>query len=481
MSFASIAVLLRPTSLLIWLPLGLRSLWFMKTNVEKGLLMARVVVIGAIALLVWLLVDQWFYGEVTFVLWNFISFNVIHGLDKLYGSHPWHWYLTQGSIVVFGTSIPFAMVGMYQILCKQINGGEFNFERMTLKTRTWSMVFVIFFFIFALSSTSHKEFRFILPLLPIVNVWSGYGIYILSNTHFFSSSKISSKTPSSSSSFSLASSGTASCSCCNIFRNLFGFRCVIVLVVGINVIVGLILSMVHQRGTIDVVNYLATVESQLKHVDGSDVLTSIHFWTPCHATPYTSHLHLHSFSKLSKRKTDTDTNTDLNNEIVASTAVVASSPRLRQLDCSPPIMRSHWCGSAPCQSLLSNILPNQGISQSTWFETNPLLTMQYVYKDLSLTPSKLMKERVLSSKEIDMTPEFESSTGKVIVQWSWGYDPPSHIVIFDSELTIEVKHYLKNVLNCIRVIDFFHSFAQGDMHAKRMRSRIVLWRCGENL
>ena len=45
----------------------------MKTNVEKGLLMARVVVIGAIALLVWLLVDQWFYGEVTFVLWNFIG------------------------------------------------------------------------------------------------------------------------------------------------------------------------------------------------------------------------------------------------------------------------------------------------------------------------------------------------------------------------------------------------------------------------
>ena len=71
--------------------------------------------------------------------------------------------------------------------------------------------------------------------------------------------------------------------------------------------------------------------------------------------------------------------------------------------------------------------------------------------------------------------------GKIVVQWNWMYNSkniPSHIVIFDSEETNDVVHFLKNKMKCKRVIDFFHSFAQGDMHASRMRSRIALWRCG---
>jgi phosphatidylinositol glycan class B len=42
-------------------------------------------------------VDYLFYGELTFVPWNFVKFNVAHNISAFYGTHPFHWYLTQGN------------------------------------------------------------------------------------------------------------------------------------------------------------------------------------------------------------------------------------------------------------------------------------------------------------------------------------------------------------------------------------------------
>jgi GPI mannosyltransferase 3 len=88
LSLAALAVVLRPTSLLIWLPLGIRAL--NNNNPQNQMiLVGRAIIVGIIALVLWLYIDSLFYGEFTFVLWNFIQFNLLHGLDKLYGSHPW--------------------------------------------------------------------------------------------------------------------------------------------------------------------------------------------------------------------------------------------------------------------------------------------------------------------------------------------------------------------------------------------------------
>lgn len=56
-----------------------------------------------ISLLQWVLVQL-----------NFLKFNVLHNLATFYGSHPWHWYLSQGFPVVLGPHLPFFIHGCFQ-------------------------------------------------------------------------------------------------------------------------------------------------------------------------------------------------------------------------------------------------------------------------------------------------------------------------------------------------------------------------------
>lgn len=56
------------------------------------------------------IIDRCFYGKWVNVNLNFLKFNVISGIGSFYGTHPWHWYLTQGCAVVMGTHVfPFVL------------------------------------------------------------------------------------------------------------------------------------------------------------------------------------------------------------------------------------------------------------------------------------------------------------------------------------------------------------------------------------
>ena len=56
------------------------------------------------------LIDYAFYGSWVFVPYIFLAFNVLSGQGSFYGSHPWHWYVTQGFPVVMGSHVvPFVM------------------------------------------------------------------------------------------------------------------------------------------------------------------------------------------------------------------------------------------------------------------------------------------------------------------------------------------------------------------------------------
>ncbi|PIO36555.1 hypothetical protein AB205_0018360, partial [Aquarana catesbeiana] len=48
----------------------------------------------------------------TFVQWNFLKFNVLQNMGSFYGSHPWHWYISQGFPVIIGTHLPFFLHGV---------------------------------------------------------------------------------------------------------------------------------------------------------------------------------------------------------------------------------------------------------------------------------------------------------------------------------------------------------------------------------
>ncbi|POI26917.1 hypothetical protein CIB84_009334, partial [Bambusicola thoracicus] len=58
-----------------------------------------------------LIIDRVFFGEWVLVQLNFLKFNVLQNLGTFYGSHPWHWYFTQGLPVILGTHLPFFIHG----------------------------------------------------------------------------------------------------------------------------------------------------------------------------------------------------------------------------------------------------------------------------------------------------------------------------------------------------------------------------------
>ena len=56
------------------------------------------------------MVDRIFYGKWVYVQYNFLQFNVLSGIGSFYGTHPWHWYLTQGLAILLGVQVfPFVL------------------------------------------------------------------------------------------------------------------------------------------------------------------------------------------------------------------------------------------------------------------------------------------------------------------------------------------------------------------------------------
>lgn len=50
-------------------------------------------------------IDRIFYGKWINVHWRFLETNVVSNIGAIYGTHPWHWYLTQGFPVLLGSHV----------------------------------------------------------------------------------------------------------------------------------------------------------------------------------------------------------------------------------------------------------------------------------------------------------------------------------------------------------------------------------------
>ncbi|KAG1361552.1 GPI mannosyltransferase 3 [Cocos nucifera] len=165
------------------------------------------------------------------------------GCGDYYGTHKWHWYFTQGFSAMLLTFLPFSIFGIF-------------------KSKKWTLSGLIAWVLGVYSMLGHKEFRFVLPVLPIALMFAGYSLAVMSNPDFPDPKR----------------------------RNKFCNRCplrvqlaALFLVIS-NVPMALYMSIIHQRGSEDVMFYL----SKETH-DGK--VKSILFLMPCHSTPYYSTLH----------------------------------------------------------------------------------------------------------------------------------------------------------------------------------------------
>ena len=214
--------------------------------------------------------DQLYYQHWTFPTLRFLYYNVAQSLAVFYGSNPWHYYLSQGYPLLLTTYLPFAGFGLYTAL-KSLRSHRARNGSPSIQTQ---MAIVSIAIPLVLSLISHKEVRFIYPLLPILHVLSA---------------------PPAIECFEPAlrfrpSSGLTSWSEIRPW--------LLVLVLGINVHIAIFTTQSHQLGPLSVMTYLrheheAHFLSQppaAAHMPQADTTMTVGFLMPCHSTPWRSHL-----------------------------------------------------------------------------------------------------------------------------------------------------------------------------------------------
>ncbi|KAI8017592.1 GPI mannosyltransferase 3 [Camellia lanceoleosa] len=240
---AALACAIRPTSAITWAYVGLLELLVARDRLK--FIFLEVVPVGVLVLtLAWSL-DRLMYGSWVLVPLNFLKFNFLSSGGDYYGTHKWHWYFTQGFSVMLFTFLPFSIAGI-------------------IRSKQWKLSGLIAWVLGLYSVLGHKEFRFVLPVLPIALMFSGYSLATIGRSDSphnrrKGSPSIHTKCPSKK-------------------------HWVIIFLFATNLPMALYMSLVHQRGTEDVMNYLSK-EARNEKVE------SILFLTPCHATPYYSTLH----------------------------------------------------------------------------------------------------------------------------------------------------------------------------------------------
>ncbi|AEO69608.1 glycosyltransferase family 22 protein [Thermothielavioides terrestris NRRL 8126] len=297
---AAIAVLLRPTNLLIWLVvlgLSLTRLGLVgKSPLDMAtmtVLLREIVVCGAAVLAVSLVSDRLYFGFWTFPPYKWLYFNMVQSLAVFYGRMPWHFYLSQGVPLLTTTFLPFVLVGLYKGVSSL--KGSSTLQTNIIRTLTFAALATIAVF----SLISHKEIRFIYPLLPVLHILAAP--YIAS---FFTTSPAFPEAPPSVSSSSQSDTVT-------LRRKL-----TLAYILSLNLLLAGYLTLFHQPASLSVVTFLRTDFERL-HPDSLSLpgdnnqaaaaatatsqppdqqqqqqpheLFAL-FLTPCHSTPWRSHL-----------------------------------------------------------------------------------------------------------------------------------------------------------------------------------------------
>lgn len=108
-TIVAVGCFIRPTACILWGPFC--CLWFVKSDAKsKQSILFTFILTGCFVAIVLCAVDSVFYGTLTLTPLNFINLNVVKGVASFYGSHPFHWYFTQGVPVVLGVfTLPFIL------------------------------------------------------------------------------------------------------------------------------------------------------------------------------------------------------------------------------------------------------------------------------------------------------------------------------------------------------------------------------------
>lgn len=246
---AAAACILRPTNVLIWLCLALPTLRQATTQTRYALV-REILLCGSTILALSSLLDRVYYQVWTLPPVRFLYFNIAQSLAVFYGKNRGDYYLTEGLPLLLTTALPFAIVGLWQAVQGRPahapgSRGQDESSQPVLGRLAWTSIFVAF----TLSLISHKEVRFLYPVLPFLHILAARPLASFLNP--------------------LTASRKA----------------ILAFLLLLNLTVAGYVSQVHQRGVIDVLSYLRHQHETQRHAT-----TSVGFLMPCHSTPWRSHL-----------------------------------------------------------------------------------------------------------------------------------------------------------------------------------------------
>lgn len=109
--------------------------------------------------------DTAFYATPTFTPLRFLRTNVFQSISLFYGANAWHFYLSQGVPILLATQLPFFLDARQRSARARTGGGTANRDALRALGTTGAVTLA------AYSLLSHKEWRFLQPLLPIMHIF----------------------------------------------------------------------------------------------------------------------------------------------------------------------------------------------------------------------------------------------------------------------------------------------------------------------
>jgi GPI mannosyltransferase 3 len=163
------------------------------------------------------------------------------------------WYIYAGLPAICGIMLPFFLWEVGTVVNAFVPS-----PRMTLLK-------IIVPYIILHSFSEHKEFRFLLPMLPLICILAGHAITrLLSVAETSNSGLLRMITP----------------------------KLILTILVLLNYPHLLYLGIIHQRGPVAVNQYIASTIQKSSDRNGESQQFAIHYLMGCHSTPMYSHLHL---------------------------------------------------------------------------------------------------------------------------------------------------------------------------------------------
>ncbi|KAL7551850.1 hypothetical protein ACHAWF_015051 [Thalassiosira exigua] len=215
---------------------------------------------GAIGILLGCCIDRWFYGFWAIPFLGNIHFNVILGHGSLYGTHPFLWYFFAGIPAICGIMLPFFL---WEVKRSIYEGSD----------PLWTLTWIIMPYTILHSFSEHKEFRFCLPILPLICIIAGRSMARLARSSTSQNVREGFKSPPE----SLAK------------MDLPKIRLLLTALVIFNYPHLLYLCIVHQRGPIAANGHLTSLIARAQNSR-----QIVHYLMGCHSAPLYSHLHVPS-------------------------------------------------------------------------------------------------------------------------------------------------------------------------------------------